>query len=71
MSMRESLFGKGAAKCAIEEAEALERAANAAEREGDHEHATGLRKAALIKRRVARERSAGVKGWPICYFDKV
>lgn len=54
-----------------DEAEALERAAEMARQEGDHEHERKLREAALFKRRCARERAAGFNGWPVCAFDKV
>lgn len=54
-----------------EQAEALERAAHFAFEDGDIEHEEMLRKAALFKRRCARERAAGVEGWPVCAFDKI
>ena len=61
-------FGK---QSPTEEAEALERAADMAYEEGDHEHEKKLREAALFKRRVARERRAGFEGHPVCVFDKI
>lgn len=64
--MRLSLFGQGP----LAEAEALERAADMARADGDHEHEKRLREAALFKRRVARERAAGLNGWPVMMFDK-
>lgn len=54
-----------------EDAEALERAADMAREDGDTEHEQALRKAALFKRRLARERKAGFDGWPVCAFDKI
>ena len=54
-----------------EEAEALERAAEMARQDGDTVHEQALRKAALFKRRVARERAAGFEGWSPMAFDKV
>ena len=55
----------------LEEAEALERAADMAREDGDAVHEKRLREAALFKRRVARERAAGFNGWPVRTFDKV
>lgn len=49
----------------MEEVEALMRAADAAERDGDHMHAADLRKRAEWTRRAVREREAGVGGWPM------
>lgn len=60
----------GLRQTAAEEAEALERAADMARDDGDHEHERRLREAALFKRRVARERAAGFDGWPVMAFDK-
>jgi hypothetical protein len=62
-----SLFGQ----TPTEEAEALERAADMAHEDGDTEHERRLRQAALFKRRIARERAAGFKGWSPMAFDKV
>lgn len=56
---------------AVDDAEALERAASMARQENDYEHAAALDKAALYKRRLARERKAGFNGWPVCAFDKI
>lgn len=64
-----SIFGptSGAAK---RDAEALERAADMAHKDGDTEHEKRLREAALFKRRVAREREAGFEGWsPMAFKD--
>ncbi len=47
-----------------DEVEALERAARAAEKDGDYQHAAALRKRAQVVRRVRREREAGVRRWP-------
>ena len=62
------LFGKPSD---LEEAAALERAADAAAEDGDTSHERALREAALFKRRVARERAAGRTGWPVAAFDRV
>lgn len=64
-----SLFGPKASD-ARHDAEALERAADAAHADGDLEHEKRLREAALFKRRVARERAAGFTGYsPMAFKD--
>jgi hypothetical protein len=61
-----NLFGS----TAQQDAEALERAADAAKADGDFDHEKRLREAALFKRRVARERAAGFTGWsPMAFKD--
>lgn len=61
-----SIFGSSAQQ----DAEALERAADAAKADGDTEHEKRLRDAALFKRRVAREQAAGFTGWsPMAFKD--
>ena len=62
------LFGKPSL---LEEAKALERAADAASADNDFTHESALREAALFKRRCHREREAGCTGWPVMAFDKV
>jgi hypothetical protein len=54
-----------------EEAESLERAADMARDDGDSVHEAALRKAALFKRRCARERAAGFEGWSPMAFEKI
>ena len=71
MKIKSLFLGKGPVQRAVKDAEALERAASMARQENDYEHANMLEKAALFKRRVARERAAGFTGWPVCAFDKV
>lgn len=66
-----SIFGPPTASDMLAEAEALERAAGMAREDGDIEHEKRLRQAALFKRRYARERAAGFKGWPTMAFDKI
>ena len=53
-------------KTPMQEAEALERAADMAREENDPTHEKALRQAALFRRRLARERAAGFDGYPIC-----
>ena len=51
--------------------EKLEAAAKAADKAGDYEHAKSLREHALIERRRARERAAGLTpGWnfPLSWY---
>ena len=63
-------FGTMFGSTAQRDAEALERAADAAKADGDHEHEKRLREAALFKRRVAREQAAGFTGWsPMAFKD--
>lgn len=63
-------FGNMFGSTTTQDAEALERAADAAHADGDYEHEKRLREAALFKRRVARERAAGFTGWtPMAFKD--
>lgn len=65
-----NIFGP-TAEDAQRDADALERAADAAHEDGDLQHEKRLRKAALFKRRVARERKAGFHGCSPMAFKEI